>query len=96
MEQMLASFPWWAPVIAIVGLVAGISLIRRYDLSFKVDFKLIIVGFVLAIFVGGIVVDLIGLNDALIRRGPMRGMMRQYLLENNLRIVPDPDKHFFP
>jgi hypothetical protein len=79
LDQMLSSFPWWAPVLAIVGLVTGIWLLRKYDFSWKVNFRLVIIGFVLAVIVGGWVVDSLGLNDALIRRGQMRGIMRQYM-----------------
>lgn len=82
LDQILSSFPWWAPVLAIVGLVAGIWLLRKYDFSFKVNFKVVIIGFILAVIVGGWIIDSVGLNDALIRRGPMRGMMRQYMQDN--------------
>ena len=84
LDQILASFPWWAPVLAIVGLIAGIWLLRKYDFSFKVNFKTLIIGLVLAVIVGGIIVDLSGLNDLLVRRGPMRGMMRQYLQDGEV------------
>lgn len=88
LEQILSSFPWWAPVLAVVGLVVGIWLLRKYDFSFKVNFKMLIIGFVLAVIVGGVVVDLSGLNDILIRRGPMRGMMRQYIQDDRVLRVP--------
>ena len=91
LDQMLSSFPWWAPVLASLGLIIGIWLLRRYDFSFKVNFKTIIIGFVLAVVVGGWVVDSIGLNDALIRRGPMRGMMRQYMQDNNIQGIQNDE-----
>jgi uncharacterized membrane protein YjjP (DUF1212 family) len=79
LEQILSSFPWWAPFFAIVGLVAGIWLLRKYDFAFKRNFKVLAIGFILAIIAGGWLVDSFGLNDALMRRGPMQGIMRQYL-----------------
>lgn len=85
LDQILSSFPWWAPVIAIVGLIAGIWLLRKYDFSFKMNFKMVIIGFILAVIVGGWVIDSIGLNDVLIRRGPMQGIMRQYMQDNNIQ-----------
>ncbi len=83
LDQILSSFPWWAPVLAIAGLIAGIWLLRKYDFSFKINFKVVIIGFILAVISGGWVIDSIGLNDALTRRGPMQGMMRQYMHDNN-------------
>ena len=85
LDQILSSFPWWAPVLAIVGLIAGIRLLRRFDFSFKVNFKVVIIGFILAVIVGGWIIDSVGLSDALIRRGPMQGMMRQYIQDNNIQ-----------
>ena len=85
LDQILSVFPWWAPVLAVVGLIAGIWLLRKYDFSFKVNFKIAIIGFILAIIVGGLIIDSIGLNDVLIRRGPMQGLMRQYMEDNNVQ-----------
>jgi len=83
LDQILSSFPWWAPIMAIIGLIVGIWLLRKYDFTFKVNFKMIIVGFILAIIVSGWIIDSIGLNDTLMRRGPMQGMMRKYFQDNN-------------
>lgn len=88
-DQIMSIFPWWAPIIAIVGLIAGIWLLRKYDFSFKINLKVMIIGFVLAVLVGGWVIDSTGLNDILARRGPMRGMMRQYM-QNNIQQFPSP------
>jgi len=84
LDQMLFSFPWWAVAVVILGLVIGIWLLRRYDFSYKINFKVIVVGFVVAIIVVGWVVDMTGLNDILFRQGPKQGIMRQYLQENNI------------
>lgn len=85
LDQILSSFPWWTPILAIVGLIVGIWLLRKYDFSFKVNFKVVIIGFILAIVAGGWIIDSIGLNDLLIRSGPMQGMMRQYMQNNNIQ-----------
>ncbi|MFA6269945.1 MAG: hypothetical protein WC657_01930 [Candidatus Paceibacterota bacterium] len=78
LDQILSSFPWWAPVFALIGLTVGIWLLRKYDFSFKINFKIIIIGFILTVFASGWIIDSIGLNDLLIRRGPMQGIMRQH------------------
>lgn len=85
LDQLIESFPWWAVILAIVGLGVGIWLIRRYDFSYKIDFKVIIAGFILAVMVGGLIIDMIGVNDALIRKGPLQRMMRHYSQENEIR-----------
>lgn len=84
LEELLSRFSWWGPIFAILGLVIGIWLIRKYDFSYKINFKMIVIGFVVAIFVAGIVLEMTGLHDILLHRGPMQGMMRQYLEDNNI------------
>ncbi|MFA5991066.1 MAG: hypothetical protein WC794_02345 [Candidatus Doudnabacteria bacterium] len=83
LEQILSNFPWWAVVVAILGLFIGAWLLRRYDFSYKFNFKLLVAGFVVAIILAGWVFDMAGLNDILFRQGPMQGIMRQYQQQNN-------------
>ncbi len=85
LNQLLSSFPWWMLVLAILGLIIGIWLLRRYDFSYKINFKIIIVGVIFAIIVAGWLIDMIGLNDILIRRGPMKGMMKRYFQEKSIQ-----------
>lgn len=82
-DQLLNTFPWWAVVVAFLSITVGIWFIRKYDFSYKLDIRIVIVGFILALFVAGWIFDMIGLNDTLSRRGPMKKMMQQY--------VSDPD-----
>ena len=88
-EQLLSSFPWWVPILAIVGLVIGIWFLHRYDFSYKRNFWVVIIGFVAAILIAGWVIDMIGLDEVWLRQGPMRGIMRQYFEERNIQ--PDTD-----
>lgn len=70
-EQLLANFPWWAVIFAVIGLITGLWLIRKYDFSYKINFKIIIIGFVMAIIIAGYLVDAIGINDVFSRQGCM-------------------------
>lgn len=79
LEQMMASFPWWALGLALLSLGIGIGILRRYEFSYKKNFLLVGIGFVLAVFSAGWIIDRAGFDDAWFTRGPMRGMMRQYL-----------------
>jgi len=60
-------------------LIIGIWLIQQYDFSYKKNSWIIITGFVLAILIAGYVVDMTGLNDAMMHYGPMKGMMRNHI-----------------
>jgi hypothetical protein len=83
LDQMIANFPWWTLILAIPGLILGIWLIRQYDFSYKFKPWLMIAGFILAIIIGGYIIDITGVNDAISRQGPMKGMMKKYIQENN-------------
>ena len=84
-DQMIADFPLWTLALAILGLILGIWLIRRYDFSYKIKPWLVITGFILAIIIGGYIIDVTGINDVISRQGPMRGMMKNYIQNNNIK-----------
>jgi hypothetical protein len=77
LNRLLSDFPWWMLLVAFLGLIVGIWLLRRYDFSYKADFKALVVGLILAVLVSGWVIDVAGINDALSRKGFMRGFHQQ-------------------
>ena len=77
--QMLTNFPWLILFFAVFSLVFGIWLIRKFDFSYKIKPSLVIVSFILAVIVSGYIIDVTGINDIISRRGPMKGMMRNYI-----------------
>jgi len=79
LQLIWSSFPWWVVVVAILGLVIGIILLKKYDFSYQKNFGLIIMGLIAATILAGILIEQSGLTDILTRRGPMQGVMRQYL-----------------
>ena len=76
-QQLLASFPWWIPLIVVVGLGLGIFLLKKYDFSYKKNFLLVILGFIAVILLSGIVADALGINTFLSRQGQMRRLYQQ-------------------
>ena len=83
LQQMLESFPLWIPILAVVGVVAGVWLLKKYDFSYKYNFWLIGAGFIVVILLSALILDFTGLNDTWFRQGPMRGMYRQYQETND-------------
>jgi uncharacterized protein YacL len=77
LEQIINSFPWWILISAVLGLIIGLWLIRKYDFSYKINFKIFIIGFVIAIIVSGYLVDIIGINDVFYKKGYMNSIYRQ-------------------
>ena len=83
LDQMLSDFPWWIIIFTIISLTIGIWLIRKYDFSYKIKPWIVVSGFILIIVMAGWAIDTIGLNDTLLHRGPMKGMMNKYFQNNN-------------
>ena len=84
LSMVLESFPIWIPVLAVVGIVMGIWLLKKYDFSYKKNFLYVAILFLLSIIVAGIIVDKAGLNDAWSQHGPMRGVYRRYINHKNV------------
>jgi len=71
LQEILASFPWWAPILVIVGFAVGIWLLRRYEFSYKHNPWIIVLAFIIAIVLAGVAIDVTGLSDIWLKRGFM-------------------------
>lgn len=71
LEQMFLNFPWWILIFAIIGIGIAIWLLKKYDFSYKNNFKTIIVVFIISLFLGGLILNYLGVNETL-QRGRMR------------------------
>ena len=83
LDQLLGSFPWWTIPVAVVGLVVGVVILRRYEFAYKHNMWLVISGFVLSVVLAGILINLTGLDNIWLKRGPMRGLTRNNMQNNN-------------
>lgn len=81
-QELLSSFPWWAPVLVIIGLGFGIWMLKRYDFSYRKNFLFVILSFIAAIVISGIVIDYLGINTFLSRQGQMRRFYQQIQNQN--------------
>lgn len=89
LEQLLSSFPWWAPFLAAIGIGASIWLLKKYDFSYRHNFRLIIAGFIMALLVAVIVIEYFHLDNVWFRRGPMREMMNRYMQNSQEETQPN-------
>lgn len=89
-QQIVSSFPWWAIIIVFIGLIAGIFLLKKYDFSYKSNFVFIILIFIFAVIMGGVLIDIMGFDTVWIKRGPMKRFYQQY--EGNKQRL-DINKH---
>lgn len=91
LEAMLDSFPWWIPALAVVGVILGGILLKKYDFSYRKNFSLIIIGFVISILAAAFMLNYLGLNDTWSHQGPMRKFYQQ--IENQDNFFPRNQGH---
>lgn len=77
-QQLLSSFPWWVPVLAVAGIGLGIWLLRKYDFSYKKNFVLIAVSFAFAVALSGWLINYLEIDNIWMKRGPMRELYKRY------------------
>ncbi len=80
LQQILESFPFWVPILAVVGMVGGVWLLKKYDFSYQKNFKSIIGIFVATILLTAALLDYTGLSSFWMKKEPMR---RFYQQQNN-------------
>lgn len=77
-QQLLSSFPWWAPVAMLLGLIMGILLLKKYDFSYRKNFLLIAIIFIFAIIFSGWLINYLELDKSWAQQEPLRGLYRKY------------------
>lgn len=84
---MFQGFPFWIPILAILGIGIGIVLLRKYDFSYKKNFYVTIIGFIASVIIAGFVIDRLGLNNVWSRGGLMKGFYQR--IENQDTVLPN-------
>lgn len=69
---ILTNLPWYIPVFAVVGLVGGYLLLRRYDFSYRKNFGFIILAVLTGLILGSYTLSSLRIDDFLSRRGYFR------------------------
>jgi hypothetical protein len=77
LQMMIDSFPLWVPLLAIIGISLGVYILKQYDFSYKKNFFMIILGFIVSILLAAIILDYTGLSTIWFRQGPMRRFYNQ-------------------
>jgi len=92
LQTMIENFPWWAPILTVVGIILGAKLLKKYDFSYKKNFALIIIFFILSVLFAGCLIDRLGLNDYCAKREPMKRFYQRFEQRNNFK---KPSRRFY-
>lgn len=88
LNYILSSFPWWLIVPSILGIVFGIKFLKEYRFSYKNNFLVIVLSYVLVIFLSAFLIDFFNLNSFFARPGWQRFYQKKYYQEKNQRPWP--------
>ncbi|NMC51592.1 hypothetical protein GYA54_02595 [Candidatus Kuenenbacteria bacterium] len=77
-DQIIASFPWWALVLAVFGVLLGVVLLKKYDFSYKKNFSTIVLSLLVSLLIAGLLVNFLGINDVFARKGMMKKIYKRY------------------
>jgi RNA polymerase sigma-70 factor (ECF subfamily) len=80
LQMILSTFPWWIPTVALFGIILAMWLLKKYDFSYKRNFRLLIITFVISVLFAGLLLDKLGLNEYL-----SRGRMRRFYQNVEMR-----------
>lgn len=88
----IVSFPWTVLLVSVVGIAAGLALLKRYEFSYKKNFLVLAIVLITVIGVLGFLLDRIGFNERVAPRRHMRPFYRHYLDEDFRRpsLPPNP------
>lgn len=90
--KMITYFPWWAVITALIGLIVGIWLLRKFDFSYRLNKHVVIIGFITAIVLAGWLVDLLGFNTILFRRNQFQKMFNAPFQERTSQHPFNPNR----
>ncbi len=83
LQQILESFPLWIPLLAVVGIVGGVSILKKYDFSYQKNFKSIVLMFISAILLVSFFLSYTGLDNLWMRQGPLHRFYEQNQAPNS-------------
>lgn len=77
LRPFLVNFPWLPLVLAVGGIVGGIVLLRRYEISYKKSFLALAIGLVALVLTFGFFLDQLGANRSFSRLKPMKPLYKE-------------------
>ncbi len=80
LDFILNNLPWYIPALAVIGLVGGYLLLRRYDFSYRKNFGYIILASILGLVIGSYALSSLRIDDFLSRRGYFRQIYQNQLM----------------
>lgn len=102
LQLIINRIPYWIPILTLIFIFISFFLLKKYDFSYKKIFLFISIGLIFSIIVSGFLMNLLGLNELFIRKGPRRIRQfyqrfnyDQYNQRKKFNFYPSPGKYFY-
>jgi len=82
----LTTFPWTVLLVSVVGIAAGLALLKRYEFSYKMNFLVFAIVLIIVVGALGFLLDRVGFNERMMRRRHMRPFYKHQIMPPNPRI----------
>ena len=82
-QVFLRIFPWQYLLLAVLLLIGGIYLLKKYDFSYQKGYYGLIIVTIVSVITFGFLTDTIGINERLVGLKPIRPLYRQQVLDDN-------------
>ncbi|RJR28130.1 hypothetical protein C4564_06230 [Candidatus Microgenomates bacterium] len=85
-QGIVSAFPWWVPVVAVVGVILSVAILKRYDFSYKKNFIVILAFFVTALIISGVFLDKLGFNEFALGQRQMKGLYQHIDSQSGINV----------
>lgn len=87
---LVTTIPWAVLLVSLVGIAAGLTLLKRYEFSYKKNFLVLAIVLVVVVAVLGFLLDRVGFNERVAPHPPMRRFYRNYFDKDFRRPITPP------
>ena len=84
-QVLLRTFPWDYLLLTIISTAAGFKLLKKYDATYKFDWKILASALVISTLVVTLLVNATGLPRKILNRTPMHPRMEERMFEQRRR-----------
>ncbi len=84
----MTTFPWAILLVSVVGIAAGLTLLKRYEFSYKKNFLVLAIVLIVVIAVLGFLLERVGFNERVAPHPPLRRFYRGYFDDDFRRPSP--------
>jgi hypothetical protein len=87
----VATFPWAILFLSVVSIAGGLTLLKRYEFSYKMNFAVLAIVLIVVAAVLGFLLDRVGFNERVAPHPPLRRFYRNYFDEDFRHPLPPPE-----